>query len=483
MNLKITLLSALVVMAGQTIAQKKTPTPVLTAGKKAVIQSIDNQSAQLISISDNIWAAEETAFNEVQSAKLLADYAEANGFAVERGVAEIPTAFVATYGSGSPVIGILGEFDALPGLSQNKVPTKDPLHAGKPGHGCGHNLFGTASLGAAISIKQLIEQGKLKGTIKFYGTPAEEKFFGKLWMIRAGLFNGVDVVMDWHPGAETKAQVQTGLALVDFVVEFYGQAAHASADPWNGRSASDALELYTTGINYLREHIKPTVRIHYHIQDGGQVVNVVPDYSRLWVRVRDTKRDGMEEVYTRVKKMAEGAAIMANVDYKISLVSGIYECLVNRTGADLLTKNLGLLGPMTYTNDEIAFAKKIQESTGKPQIGLHTKVEPLEETDPNAGGGSTDVGDVSWVVPTIRLSVATAPLGTPWHSWAVVACGGMSIGHKGMLHASKTLAMTMVDLYEDPKKVDAVKAEFKEKKGDAVYKGLLPDGPPPLDKK
>lgn len=479
--MRISIFLFLLLVTANSIAQKKPAAPVITASKKTVIQSVDNHAAEMITISDKIWAAEETAFNEVQSAKLLADYAEANGFKVERGVAEMPTAFVATYGSGSPVIGILGEFDALPGLSQNKVPTKSPLHDGQPGHGCGHNLFGTASLGAAISIKEMIEQGKLKGTIKFYGTPAEEKFFGKLWMVRAGLFDGVDVVMDWHPGAETKAAVQTGLALVDFIVEFNGQAAHASGDPWNGRSASDALELYTTGINYLREHIKPSVRIHYHIQDGGQVVNVVPDYSRLWVRVRDTKREGMQEVYERVKKMAEGAAIMANVSYKISLVSGVYEVLVNRTGGDLLTKNLSLLGPMSYTNDEVAFAKKIQESTGKPQVGLHTIVEPLEATDPNAGGGSTDVGDVSWVVPTIRLSVATAPIGTPWHSWAVVACGGMSIGHKGMLHASKTLAMTMVDLYEDTKKIEAVKAEYKKNKGNTVYKGLLPDGPPPVN--
>ena len=478
----LTLLIALCVTLN-VFAQKKQAAPVITANKKAIIENVTTQAPNLISISDKIWAAEETAFNEHTSAKLLADYAEANGFKVERGVAEMPTAFVATYGSGSPVIGILGEFDALPGLSQKTVPVKDPLHEGEPGHGCGHNLFGTASLGAAVSIKQLIEQGKLKGTIKFFGTPAEEKFFGKLWMIRAGLFNGVDVVMDWHPGAETKAAVQTGLALVDFIVEFNGQAAHASGDPWNGRSASDALELYTTGINYLREHIKPSVRIHYHIQDGGQVVNVVPDYSRLWVRVRDVKREGMNEVYERVKKMAEGAAIMANVDYKISLVSGIYEVLVNRTGADYVTKNFALLGPMSYTDEEVAFAKKIQESTGKPLVGLHTKVEPLEETNPNAGGGSTDVGDVSWVVPTIRLSVATAPIGTPWHSWAVVACGGMSIGHKGMLQASKTLAMTMVDLYEDPKKLEAVKAEFTKGKGDHVYKGLIPDGPPPVGKK
>jgi aminobenzoyl-glutamate utilization protein B len=480
MRVKLLFIICLLIVVQAAVAQKNAPK--ISANKPAALRSIDAQSSQLTGISDKIWAHAEVAFQENQSAKLLADYAEANGFTVQRGVAEIPTAFVATYGSGSPVIGILGEFDALPGLSQKAVPTKDPLEEGRPGHGCGHNLFGTASLGAAVAIKQLIEQGKLKGTIKFFGTPAEEKFFGKLWMIRAGLFNDVDVCLDWHPGAETKAAVQTGLSLVDFIVEFQGQAAHASADPWNGRSASDALELYTTGINYYREHIRPSTRIHYHIQDGGQVVNVVPDYARLWVRVRDPKRETMNEVYQRVMKMAEGAAIMANVQYKISLVSGIYEILVNRTGAELIQKNLEYLGPITYTESEVAFAKKIQEATGKPQVGLHSKVEPLEATDPNAGGGSTDVGDVSWVVPTVRLSAATAPIGTPWHSWAVVACGGMSIGHKGMLHASKTLALTMVDLFEDPKKVEAVKAEFKQRKGDHVYSGLIPPGPPPIGK-
>lgn len=473
----LTLVLALLITA---VYAQKSKAPTLSANKKSVIQSVDTHTQEMTGISDKIWAAAETAFNESQSSKLLSDYAEANGFKVERGVAEIPTAFVATYGSGKPVIGILGEFDALPGLSQKANPTKDPVTVGDPGHGCGHNLFGTASLGAAIAIKELIESGKLKGTIKFFGTPAEEKFFGKLWMARAGLFNDLDVCMDWHPGAETKPAVQTGLALVDFIVEFNGQAAHASADPWNGRSASDALELYANGINYYREHIKPTVRIHYHIQDGGQVVNVVPDYSRIWVRARDVKREGVDEVYTRLQKMAEGAAIMANVTHKISLVSGIYEVLVNRTGAGYVQKNLEMLGPNTYTEQETAFARKIQESTGKPQVGLASKIEPMEETNPMAGGGSTDVGDVSWVVPTIRLSAATAPIGTPWHSWAVVACAGMSIGHKGMTQASKLLAMTMVDLYEDPAKVEAVKADYKSHRGDAPYKALIPDGPPPL---
>ena len=400
---------------------------------------------------------------------------------MERGVGEIPTAFTAEYGSGKPVIGILGEFDALPGLSQKTVPHKDPLNAGSPGHGCGHNLFGVASLGAATAIKELIESGKLQGTVRFYGTPAEEKFFGKLWMIRAGLFDDVDVVMDWHPSAETKADVQSSLALVDFLVEFEGQAAHASGDPWNGRSASDALELYTTGINYLREHIKPTVRIHYHIQDAGKVVNVVPDYSKIWTRVRDTRREGMQKVWKRVEEIAQGASIMADVDYKISLISGIHEVLPNRRGGAELQKNLELLGAINYTEEEQEFAKKIQEATGSDVVGIESVITPLEPTLEHPMGGSTDVGDVSFVAPTIRLRATTAPKGTPWHSWAVVACGGMSIGHKGMGYASKALAMTMVDLFENPQLVEEVKAEFKERKGDYIYEAMIPAGPPPLD--
>ncbi len=453
----------------------------MSAEKRAILETIEARQQELIAMSDSIWAAAETAFQEGASAKLLADYAEENGFTVERGVAGMPTAFVATYGSGSPVISILGEYDALPGISQKAQPTKEPLEPGAAGHGCGHNLFGTASLAAAVAVKELIEDGELKGTVKFLGTPAEEKFFGKIWMVREGLWDDVDVNLSWHPGASIEADVQSTLALVDFKVEFFGQAAHASSDPWNGRSASDALELYTTGINYYREHIKPTVRIHYHIQDGGQVVNVVPDYSKIWVRVRDSKREGMMPVYERVREMAEGAAIMANVDYKISLISGIYETLVNRAGGEAMQKNLEMLGPITYTESEVAFGKKIQEATGKPQVGMDSEVRPLEATKENPGGGSTDVGDVSWNVPNINLGVTVAPKDTPWHSWAVVACGGMSIGHKGMIYAAKALGMTMVDLFEDPKLVERVKAEYRERKGETVYEPIIPEGPPPID--
>ena len=450
---------------------------------KAILKnSVSNHQSDLINISDEIWSIAETAFEENKSSKILADYAEKNGFRVERGVAGMPTAFVATYGSGKPVISILGEFDALPGISQKALPTKEALNEGAAGHGCGHNLFGAASLGAAIAIKELMELGKIKGTVKFFGTPSEEKYFGKIWMVREGLWNNVDVNISWHPSAETKADTQSSLALIDFKVEFFGQAAHASADPWNGRSASDALELYTTGINYYREHVKPTVRMHYHIQDGGQVVNVVPDYSRLWMRVRDTKRSGLMPVYERVMKMAEGAAIMANVDYKVSLISGIYELLVNRAGEEVMQNNLELLGPITYTDKEIAFGKQFLHQALANLLCMDSNIRPIELTKDHPGGGSTDVGDVSWNVANINLGVTTAPKGTPWHSWAVVACGGMSIGHKGMLYASNAMAMTMYDLFKDPELVTKIKAEYKERKGKEVYKAIIPDGPPPIPK-
>lgn len=455
--------------------------PKINKNKQAAISSLEDKFEELTQLSDKIWGFEEIAFRETQSSEALAKYAESQGFKVERGVAGIPTALIAEYGSGKPIIGILGEFDALPGLSQNTVPHKDPRNHGAPGHGCGHNLFGVASLGAAVAVKELIEKKKLKGTIRFYGTPAEEKFFGKLWMVRDGLFDDVDIVMDWHPSAETKSAVQSSLALVDFMVEFTGQAAHASGDPWNGRSASDALELYTTGINYYREHIEPTVRIHYHIMDAGKVVNVVPDYSKIWTRVRDTRRAGMEVVWKQVERIAEGAAIMANVDYKINLISGVHEVLVSRSGGARLQTNLEYLGPITYTDEEQAFAKKIQEATGKPQIGIEADIHPMEETEEHPRGGSTDVGDVSFVVPTVRLAATTAPNGTPWHSWAVVACGGMSIGHKGMSYASKAMAMTMIDLFEDEQLRKDMREEFLERKGDYEYKGILPPGPPPID--
>jgi aminobenzoyl-glutamate utilization protein B len=461
-------------IAGAQTAKKMPPK------KQTAIETIEKQKAELIKLSDQIWGFAETALMETQSAKVLADYAESQGFKVERNVAEMPTAFIASYGSGKPIIGILGEFDALPGLSQKAQPQKEALESGKAGHGCGHNLFGAGSLGAAIAIKDLIAKGLLKGTIRFYGTPAEEAVGGKIYMARAGLFNDLDVCLDWHPADETKASVQSSQALLDIAVSFKGKAAHAAYDPWNGRSALDALELFTTGVNMLREHIRPTVRMHYVMKKGGDVPNVVPEYAELWMWIRDSRRSGVDEVFQRVKKIAEGAALMTETEYQIKINTGDYEILVNRTGAKALHENLLLLGNITYTEEEINFAKKIQAATGKELTGINGKIMPLEETLADPPGGSTDVGDVSWVVPEVSLVVTTAPSQTPWHSWPVVACGGMSIGHKGLVYAAKSLAITMIDLFENEKLRQDIKAEFIQKKGNHIYKPYIPDGPPPV---
>ena len=452
----------------------------ISALKQEVISSIEDQRSKLIEMSDSIWTWAELALIEEKSSKLLSDYASANGMRIETGVAGMPTAFIASYGSGSPVIGILGEFDALPGLSQKISPQKEPLVSGGSGHGCGHNLFGVGSIGAAVAIKELIESGQFQGTIKFFGTPAEEKYFGKLYFARDGYFDDLDVCLDWHPSAETKAEMQSSKALVDFIVTFHGQAAHASLDPWNGRSALDGLEFFTTGLNYLREHVRPEVRIHYQIMHGGDVVNVVPDYAKVWTRVRDSKTETMLAVYERTKKIAEGAAMMANVDYEIKLVSGLHEVIVNRTGGKALHRNLELLGPLEYTEAEQSFAYGIQRATRKPKLGIDGSIHPIEPTLEHPMGASSDVGDVSWLVPEIRLGVTTAPVGTPWHSWAVVACGGMSIGHKGMVYAAKALAMTMVDLFEKPDLVETIQREFDDRMKNKMYKAILPEGPPPL---
>jgi len=448
--------------------------------KSAAVAFVDKHQPALINLSDKIWALAETALKENKSSKLLADYAEQQGFKVERGVANMPTAFIATYGDGKPIIGILGEFDALPGISQKAAPVKEAYEAGAAGHGCGHNLFGTGSLGAAIAIKELIAAGKLKGTIRFYGTPAEESVGGKIYMARDGLFNDLDVCLAWHPEDKTRADVQSSQAMVDFIVEFHGKAAHAAFDPWNGRSAVDGLELFTHGLNMLREHVKPSVRIHYTILKGGDVPNVIPEYAKIWCWVRDSKRSGVEEVMSRVREIAKGAAMMAGVESKFTIQTGDYEMLVNMAGAKLLQANLMWLGPIKYTEEEQNFARAIQRATSVEEKGLNGAIQPLEEPKPDPPGGSTDVADVSWIVPTLHVSVTTAAEGAPWHAWPVVACGGMSIGHKGMMQAAKVLAATMIDLFEDAKTREAIQAEFKEKTKGQIYKAYIPDGPPPV---
>ncbi|MGB2403713.1 MAG: amidohydrolase [Flavobacteriaceae bacterium] len=452
----------------------------LNAIKKEIQASVDAQKPQMIATSDGIWEAAETSLEEFKSSKLLMDYARSNGFEVTENVADIPTAFMATYGSGRPIIGILGEFDANAGISQKRQPTREARVKDGAGHGCGHNLFGTASLGAAVAIKEQIEKGALKGTVIFYGTPAEETIFAKVWMARAGVFDRLDVCMDWHPGDSNESGTQSSKALVDFRVKFFGSTSHASADPWNGKSAVDAMELYTTGLNYYREHILPTSRIHYQIEKAGNVVNVVPDYAQIWTRLRENNREKVDVLYERALNIAKGAALMTGTTYETKLISGIYEILVNRTGAEIMQKNMESLGEISYTDEEVAYANTILKEAGKPQVGIDGSIHPLKETLP-AQGGSTDVGDVSQIVPTVRMSATTAASGGPWHSWAVVACTGMSIGHKGMLFASKALAMTMADFYKNPKLIQAVKKDFKDNKVNKTYDPRILPGPPSLD--
>ncbi|PMP93792.1 MAG: amidohydrolase [Candidatus Aminicenantes bacterium] len=446
--------------------------------KEEALASIEKHKEEIFNLSDQVWGLAETALLETKSAKLLADYAEAQGFKVERGVAGLPTAFVASYGQGHPIIGVLGEYDALPGLSQKAIPKKEALEPGAPGHGCGHNLLGTAALSSALAIKELIEKGKLKGTIRFYGTPAEEAIGGKVYMVRAGLFNDLDVCLTWHPDEKTRASVDGSQAIVEFIVEFFGKTAHAASDPWDGRSAVAAMELFTTGLNRMREFVRPTVRMHYSILNGGDVPNVVPAYSRIWVWLRDSKGTGVKQLLERAEHLSQGAAMMAEVDYKITVHGGNWETLVNLTGEKLMYENMQWLGPIKFTEEEQEFAREIQRSLGLEPKGLDGSLQPWTAPKPDPEGGSTDVGDVSWQVPTLSMNATTAPVDAPGHAWPVVACGGMSIGHQGLIYAAKVLAATMVDLYENPKLIQAIRDEFEQKRKGVVYKPFIPDGPP-----
>jgi aminobenzoyl-glutamate utilization protein B len=455
-----------------------TPAAAPSAAKRAAVASVEKHAADLTDLSDEIWGYAETALREHKSSKLLADYAEQQGFTVTRGVSGMPTAFVAKFGSGKPVIGIMGEYDALPGVSQKAIAEKSPLVEGAAGHGCGHNLFGAASLGAALAIKDQIAAGSIKGTVIFFGTPAEEAVGGKTYMARDGVFNDVDVMFAWHPGDESMADSVTSQAMVDLMVEFHGQAAHAAADPWNGRSALDGAMLFAQGVEMMREHMKPSSRVHYVIPDGGDVPNVIPEHAKVWIWARDQKRTEVDDLYARIRKIAEGAALMSGTRTTVHLQGGSWEQLINAPGGKLMDANLRWIGTPAYTPEEDAFAKKIQVATNVPAVGMERKIRALDDQEPQ--GGSTDVGDVSWVVPTLTLTVATSPKAAPWHAWPVVATGGMSIGHKGMIVASKTLAATMIDLYENPKALREVRADFEKRRGDVVFKAYLPDGPPPL---
>lgn len=456
------------------------PTPL----KKEAFLWLDSNKAELSALSEKIWSFAEVAMEEYESSALLAAYLERMGFKVARGAAGMPTAFVAVYGSGEPVIGVLAEYDALPGLSQEISPFKKPIKQGESGHGCGHNVFGVASVAAAVAMKEVMEKKGLPGTVKLFGCPAEETVVGKVFMAREGVFDGLSCCIQWHPSTENGVSLESSNALNQFQLEFFGRTAHAAGDPWDGRSALDAVELTDVGLNYLREHLKPTARIHYVILDGGGVPNVVPDYARAWYYVRDIDRKSVELDYERVLKIIEGAAKMTETTYRVNFISGVHEFLPNRAGLEAVYSNLLLVGPPDFSPEEQAFAREIQRNTGLEEKGLSSEIEPFRLPQRSWGGGSTDVAEVSWLTPTTALGVAFKPVGTPGHHWSAVACGGMSIGHKCLLTAAKVMAATGIDFLTHPEVIKKMREEWKEKcKGEEYKSPLPPDLKPPLKPK
>lgn len=473
------LLTALVTFGYNAFCQTTVPSADL---KKEAVTDLQAKYTTYKGIAVQIWKYAEVGYKEYKSSALLQKTLKDNGFKVEAGVAEIPTAFVATYGSGKPVIGILAEFDALPGLSQDSVSVKESLKA-PAGHGCGHNLFGTASTAAGIALSKLIGQKHLKGTIKVFGCPAEEGGSGKVYMVRAGLFNDVDVVMHWHPGSSNEVTTGTSLANISAKFRFYGTASHAAAAPEKGRSALDAVEGMDFMVNMMREHIPSDTRIHYVITNGGQAPNVVPDFAESYYYVRNKDIDLVKSIFERVVQAGEGAAMGTGTRMEYEITGGVYNLLINTTLAHDLQSNLDMVGGVTYNPKELAFAKKIQSSFAytAPAPESAASIEPYREIEGGVGG-STDVSDVSWAVPTVGFNAATWVPGTSAHSWQATACGGMDIGIKGLMVAAKTLTLTGIDLLTDSSLIEKAKAEFDQSKGsDFHYKALLGDRKPALN--
>lgn len=450
--------------------------------KTQAISDIQSQYETYKKTALQIWDYSELGYKEQKSSALLQSLLKENGFTVQAGVAEIPTAFVATYGTGSPVIGILGEFDALPGLSQQAVPEKSPAAGRTSGHACGHHLFGTASVAAGIEIKKLMAEKKLTGTIKVFGCPAEEGGSGKVYMVRAGLFNDVDIVVHWHPGDANSITMTSALANKSAKFRFRGLSAHAAGAPEKGRSALDGVEAMDNMVNMMREHVPQETRIHYVITDGGKAPNVVPDFAEVYYYVRHPQRDQVKMIFDRVVKAANGAAMGTETTVDYEIIGGTHDLLLNKSLAEAMQADLEKVGGVKYTPAEIEFAKKLQTSFNYsvPNIMQADSVKSLL-IEMNAGGGSTDVGDVSYAVPTVGMRAATWVPGTPAHSWQAVACGGTEIGTKGMMVAAKTMALMGIDLFTRPDLVAQAKAEFKMVRGNYKYEALLGERKPALN--
>ncbi|MBX2943031.1 MAG: amidohydrolase [Cyclobacteriaceae bacterium] len=467
----IILILLLIMLSLSTMAQKS---------KKEVIQAIDSKSEEYSAIAGQIWNYAEVGFQEMQSSTLLQETLAKAGFKVEKGVGGMPTAFIASYGQGKPVIAILGEFDALPGLAQEAVPEKKIIEGQVAGHACGHHLFGTASTAAAIAAKDWLIANKKQGTIRFYGTPAEEGGSGKVYMVREGLFKDVDAVINWHPGAGNSASPGTSLANKTGKFRFYGVASHAAAAPHRGRSALDGVEAMDAMVNMMREHVTQETRIHYVITKGGEAPNVVPAFAEVYYYVRHPDRSEVKDVWERIVNAAKGAALGTDTKVEIEITGGVHDLLPNETLAKAMYANLKEVGGYTMTDDERAFGTEIQKTfTGK--IPPLSSTQEVAEYQLRAGTASTDVGDVSWVVPTVGMSAATWVPGTAAHSWQAVAAGGTTIGTKGMIIAAKSMALTAIDLFSNPNLLTESWKEFRVKTEGFKYEALIGDRPPVLD--
>lgn len=479
MRLSIRSVTLLAAVASPAFAQRTTP---VAPNMTPMLAGLDAASTHFADVARQIWSFAEVGYMEEKSSALLQSELKAAGFTVKAGVAGEPTAFVAESGSGKPVIAILGEFDALPGLSQDTVPERRVLRTGAAGHGCGHHLFGTASVAAAISLEQWMRANNVKGTLRMIGTPAEEGGAGKVYMVRDGVFDDVDVVIAWHPGDDNAVNGERSMANISGKFRFHGVSAHAAAAPERGKSALDAVEAMDFMTNYLREHIPDGSRIHYVITNGGKAPNVVPDEAEVYYMVRHVEMTVVKDIWGKVVNAAKGAAIGTGTTYDVQLVGSVYSLLPNETLARVQQRALEKVGGFTYTPEERTFAERLQKSDQFTAVPLETtaKVKPLAIGQ--AGSASTDVGDVSWVVPTVQLSAATWVPGTAAHSWQAVAAGGMSIGFKGMMVAAKTMALTGADLFSSPAIIAAAKAELEAKRGPGFkYETALGNQQPQLD--
>ncbi len=447
-----------------------------------MLRKMDAQAEHFGQLSRRIWELAEVGYKEKQSAELLKTELRNAGFQIQDNVGEIPTAFTATFGSGKPVIGIMGEYDALPGLSQEDTPEKKARIAGDPGHGCGHNLFGAASALAAIAVKNYLVEKKLPGTIRFYGTPAEEGGGGKIYMARAGVFNDCDTVLVWHPSDNNRASLGTSLANITAKFKFYGKASHAAAAPEKGRSSLDAVMLMSHAVDLLREHVPQETRLHYIITNGGSAPNIVPDFAEVYLYVRHPSMPTLDGIWSRVVKCAEAGALGTETRMEMEFINSVYNLLPNDALTNLLDKNMRRVGGLQYSAAEKAFAEKLRATLPLETalaLGSEAQVLPIES---GLGIGSTDVADVSWIVPTAQFTAATWVPGAPAHSWQSTACSGMSIGRKGMMVAAKTLALSAVDLLTDPKQVEAARASFNQRRAGHEYKSRVPASQkPPLN--